>query len=282
MPSVFQTSGEPTALHHCDTCQKRFTQKSNLMAHIQAEHQGQTYSYSKCKKTFKYRSNMTRHEKNCDRRNLPNHICPRCQKRCPSSQELKDHLNSYEKEPNRTEYQGQTYSCSNCKKTFKFRSNMTRLEHTCKHGKNLSDHSCPRCQKRCSTAHGLQRYLKSCEKALLPDHICQRCQKRCSTAHGLQCHLKSCEKAPKPSEKRQRCSKPNKRTPDKNTCTSEAGAKQFRCRRCTEVFNNRPELYFHGLREHFNQQGGALQPRPWRRDEDAPWGEDRRQFTPSV
>ena len=45
---------------------------------------------------------------------------------------------------------------------------------------------------------------------------------------------------------------------------------QFRCRRCSEVFNNRHYLYLHGRRQHFNQYGGALQPRPWGRHEVTP------------
>ncbi|MEW8092224.1 MAG: hypothetical protein AB2784_21670, partial [Candidatus Thiodiazotropha endolucinida] len=40
------------------------------------------------------------------------------------------------------------------------------------------------------------------------------------------------------------------------------------------MFDNRHELYLHQNREHFNQHGGALQPRPWGRDDAAPWDGD--------
>lgn len=44
----------------------------------------------------------------------------------------------------------------------------------------------------------------------------------------------------------------------------------IRCRRCTQSFSNRRELYLHGMQEH-NQTGSVvLQSRPWNRGE-APW-----------
>ena len=40
------------------------------------------------------------------------------------------------------------------------------------------------------------------------------------------------------------------------------------------MFGNRHELFLHRTREHFNQHGRALQPRPLGRDEAAPWDGD--------
>ena len=36
----------------------------------------------------------------------------------------------------------------------------------------------------------------------------------------------------------------------------------YRCRRCDECFDNRRDLYLHGMRQHF-QVGGQLQDVPW-------------------
>ena len=47
-----------------------------------------------------------------------------------------------------------------------------------------------------------------------------------------------------------------------------------RCRRCSEVFANRHDLYLHGVRQHYNQTAGALQPRPWRHNEVSPLDSD--------
>ena len=55
---------------------------------------------------------------------------------------------------------------------------------------------------------------------------------------------------------------------------AESRPSQFRCRRCTEVFDNRRDLYAHGMSQHYNQQGGALQPRPWGTNVMAPWNGD--------
>lgn len=44
----------------------------------------------------------------------------------------------------------------------------------------------------------------------------------------------------------------------------------IRCRRCTQSFSNRRELYLHGMQEHYQTGSGVLQSRPWNRGE-APW-----------
>ncbi len=46
--------------------------------------------------------------------------------------------------------------------------------------------------------------------------------------------------------------------------------KSFKCRRCTQCFTNRRELYLHGMQHHFQTGGRALQERPWEIDQ-APW-----------
>lgn len=107
---------------------------------------------------------------------------------------------------------------------------------------------------------------KTCQKYV--DHICPKCSKNCASVYGLRRHL-------------QWHDKPAKKTADRTshkitttTTTTEAtpvvGHSTYRCRRCTDVFDNRRDLYLHGIRHHYNQSGGSLQRRPWG-DDTAPW-----------
>jgi hypothetical protein len=45
---------------------------------------------------------------------------------------------------------------------------------------------------------------------------------------------------------------------------------KYRCRRCTQRFPDRRQLYLHGMQEHYQSGGGALQTIPWE-DDQAPW-----------
>lgn len=46
--------------------------------------------------------------------------------------------------------------------------------------------------------------------------------------------------------------------------------RSYRCRRCSQSFPNRRELYLHGMQKHFQTGGRALQERPWGIGQ-APW-----------
>ena len=49
--------------------------------------------------------------------------------------------------------------------------------------------------------------------------------------------------------------------------------RQFRCRRCTQSFDDRRQLYLHGMRHHFQTgEGVGLQNPPWE-ENSAPWSE---------
>ena len=127
---------------------------------------------------------------------------------------------------------------------------MTRHEKTCKNQNACivtAVHICPQCGKRCSTAHGLRRHCQSHNKVSLSKAKDQ------SRRNAYQCKKTAAVTT----------------TPETNTPPH-----QFRCRRCTDVFDNRRDLYAHGIREHYNQHGGALQPRPWGRNDMAPWYRD--------
>jgi hypothetical protein len=42
---------------------------------------------------------------------------------------------------------------------------------------------------------------------------------------------------------------------------------KYRCRRCTQRFPDRRQLYLHGMQEHYQSGGGALQARSWENDQ---------------
>ena len=133
--------------------------------------------------------------------------------------------------------------------------------------------SCLKCKRTFKNPSDKRRHEKSCNGEII--HFCSQCGKCCSTAHGLRRHLQWHEKAPKTKAKEQTTPKPaikSRPVPpaDKTSSVTEGRPLQFRCRRCSEVFNNRHDLYLHGRRQHFNQYGGALQPRPWGRHEVTP------------
>ena len=133
-------------------------------------------------------------------------------------------------------------SCSKCHKRFDYHQSVTRHERTCN---GTVFHDCPKCKKRCSTAHGLRRHLRWHEKL---------------------CHTKSIEQNRRTAAIKSRPST----TATKPKAAAQARPYSVRCRRCSKVFNNRHDLFLHRRKQHYNQYGGALQPRPWGRDEVTP------------
>ncbi|MEW8548702.1 MAG: hypothetical protein AB2693_34810, partial [Candidatus Thiodiazotropha sp.] len=147
----------------------------------------------------------------------------------------------------RAKHEKQTLnSCSKCHKMFDYHQAVTRHERTCN---GTIFHDCAKCKKRCSTAHGLRRHLQWHQKAR---------------------HTKSIEQNRRNTAIKARPTPPA----TKRKATTQARPNNFRCRRCSKVFNNRHDLYLHGRKQHYNQFGGALQPRPWGRDEVTPFADD--------
>ncbi|KAJ8321446.1 hypothetical protein KUTeg_001004 [Tegillarca granosa] len=102
------------------------------------------------------------------------------------------------------------------------------------------------------------RHEKNCKDQ---DHV----RRVGNDAGGLRCH----------EETHQGSSKLSKNTPAKKTSKRKTSVtatpkpkkqrtlpKQFRCRRCMEVFDNRYDLWSHGMHQR-SQVGSALQPVPW-------------------
>ena len=161
------------------------------------------------------------------------------------------------------------YRCDSCGKQYQHKKSLSahvRAKH-----ENKSSHKCTKCLKAFTYGHDVTRHEKICTGENV--HDCPKCSKRCASAQGLRRHLMCHEKA---ARSHITDSKKVPYPPPVGTAPSVAESRpsQFRCRRCTEVFDNRQDLYAHGMSQHYNQQGGALQPRPWGTNVMAPWNGD--------
>ena len=135
--------------------------------------------------------------------------------------------------------------------------------------------ACEHCGKKMSRADNKKRHERSCKGDIL--HVCFNCKKRCATAQGLKRHLQWHEKTKNPTSQSSKVSKPisQKTCLTQRVNSTSAQTPQYRCRRCTHVFNNRHDLYLHRRLVHYNQMGGALQLRPWEHNQMAPpWAGD--------
>ena len=103
---------------------------------------------------------------------------------------------------------------------------------------------------------------------------CHICQMKCATPQRLKRHVEShrrvtTQKEPTPETTTKERINDMPRRP---RTEEQPGPSSYGCRRCQKRFQNRRELYLHGMREHF-QVGGQLQEVPWG-NQRAPWEED--------
>ena len=145
------------------------------------------------------------------------------------------------------------------------------MDHVRAAHENKVNHTCTKCHKSFKYRHDVTRHEKICTGDTVRD--CPQCSKLCASAQGLRRHLMCHEKSLKSrnSESKTVTNPPPVRTA---SSVAESRPSQFRCRRCTEVFDNRRDLYTHGIRKHYNQHGGALQPKPWGPNDMTPWNGD--------
>ncbi|KAJ8314770.1 hypothetical protein KUTeg_006920 [Tegillarca granosa] len=162
-------------------------------------------------------------------------LCDQCDKVFKHQKDLTRHQ--------KAKHSGVTFPCTTCGKTFPYVGDRTRHEKTCKPGVKAFD--CNICGKRCATEGGLRRHQEVHQGTLKP--TTKKAPKR-----------KNEDPAPAVSKKKFVTS-PKMKNPKKS----------FRCRKCVEVFDNRHDLWVHGMRQHY-QVGGGLQPMPWGPN-PAPW-----------
>ncbi|KAF4531084.1 hypothetical protein B566_EDAN017874 [Ephemera danica] len=131
----------PTSEHRCETCEKCFSTKSNLVRHNE----------SVC--SSKHRRNAT-------------HCCEICKKTFSRSDNLKRHLEK--KACTRQVQKHDLYNCELCKRTFVRKDALTRHnKRPClRSPKNVEVYTCDHCKKTLTSKTSLERHIN--------DKVCQR------------------------------------------------------------------------------------------------------------
>lgn len=175
--------------------------------------------------------------------------CDHCWKIYATKYNLDRHVRAVHTEMN--------YACKNCARLYKYKNSMNRHEKTCNSQKGIDPHdeagpsryACSKCDKSFTFKQNRDRHERTFGSRL-NNFYCLTCGKRCASAQGLRSHQK---------------------VHDSNLNGSSAVQKRikYQCRRCSESFENRRDLYRHGMQRHF-QTGAGLQVVPWGND-SAPW-----------
>ena len=123
----------------------------------------------------------------------------------------------------------QKYKCEKCGKEFSYHMRFVNHRKTCEGALTVPHKkafTCIKCGSSFKTRKTLNQHAKACATI---SYTCPSCAKRFQDKRGVAVHLKSCKNVDK--------------------CKN----KSFKCRRCSEVFQSRRELYNHRVSQH----GGA-------------------------
>ena len=163
----------------------------------------------------------------------------------------------------RTAHEGVRFSCSFCQKEFKRKEDQDRHETTC--GLPMQEHKCPRCNKLCATAHGLKWHMS---------HHAQGTKRKIDDEPSSSPKQSKViyERDPQPAPQSKVIYERDPQAAPPTESSTRPAPSSYRCRRCDQRFDNRRDLYLHGMRQHY-QVGGQLQDTPWGNG-PAPWEGD--------
>ncbi len=177
-----------------------------------------------------------------------------------------------------------TYLCHVCAKVFYYRQNLNR--HLLTH-KNVGI-ECQKCGRKYKTSEARDKHLAKCQKKeqrkqeeqvereeMRKKFSCKKCGKRFLTEDLRDTHEQNC----KTKVICLQCNRTfvTKMCLDKHVCPKRKKGlkfkKNYNCKKCPRVFENRSELYYHFLHNH-TQRGRGQHPYPWGEEKNAPWMEN--------
>ena len=160
-------------------CDKIYKTKKNLLKqHIESEHEGVTYSCTKCNKTYKNQSGLSYHIKS--QHEGITYLCTECNKTFTRKSKLSEHTKS--------QHEGVTYSCTECYKTFNSKNGLS--EHTKSQHEGVT-YSCTECYKTFNCKSNLSQHIKSQHEGITYSCTFPGCNASYKDRSDLSRHIKT-------------------------------------------------------------------------------------------
>jgi len=269
----------PLLPRSCDVCNKTFTARRHLLAHIQRWHKEHPLKCANCPRTFIRQSELTLHEK-IHTGEKP-HQCATCGK----SFRQKTHLQCHE----RSHTGEKPYKCPHCSQAFADSGH--RKNHIISHHNNERPYQCDICGKTFKhltlvknhtlTVHGDKnsKAYKMCKPVASKDFVCEFCSKPFRESAQLAVHRRihtgerpfkctDCDKAFTQSAHLERhlrthtgerpysCEICNRRFANKGNCDAHkivhSAEKHFECKICNKAFGTQRTLKKH-MKNHLEE-----------------------------
>lgn len=133
--------------YQCPRCEKSFTRKNNLNAHVKEKHEGKRFACSLCEKSFIGKNNLYVHIRSAH--DKIRFACNECEKSFVGKGSLKRHRQNVHLETR--------YWCSHCDKNFTDKSYLKV------HIQDIHEkirHQCPGCEKSFSNKGYLNKHIR--------------------------------------------------------------------------------------------------------------------------
>ena len=174
-------SGKPYDVrYNCNMCDKSFSRKGTLKAHIKTVHEDVRYNCGKCDKSFSHKGTLKAHIKT-----VHEDVRYNCGK-CDKSFTQKSHLNSHIQSAHENVHENVQYNCEKCDKNFSKNSNLNA--HIKSAHENVR-YNCEKCDKSFSQKKNLNTHIRSIHENVR--YNCEKCDKSFTQKGNLQGHIQS-------------------------------------------------------------------------------------------